>query len=148
MSLVFDTSDFDKKFKEIVKRTIPERVEIGFGRAALQLLNDCVIEVPTVPIKEGWLRGSGSVFVQNKLIGESSFGKPGRANTEYSETIGEHQFVGIVGFNTSYAARLHEGIDFHFTEPSSGAKYLESKLMRNKNRYMEIITNAIREGGR
>jgi hypothetical protein len=148
MPLTFDTSDFDKKFKEIVKRTIPVLVEKGMGKAALQLLNDCVMEVPTVPIKEGWLRGSGSVFVQNKLIGESSFGKPGRANMEYSESIGEHQFVGLVGFNTSYAARLHEGIDFHFTEPSSGAKYVESKLMRNKDRYMEIIANAIKEGGK
>lgn len=148
MSMVFDTSDFDMKFKEIVRTALPERVEIGIGRAGLQLMNDNVMEVPTVPIKEGWLRGSGSVFVQNKLIGESSFGKPGHANTDHSENIGPREFIAVVGFNTPYAAKLHEGITFHFTEPSSGPKYMESKLMRNKIRYMEIIANAIKEGSK
>ena len=148
MSLTFDASDFTKKFKDIVRNAIPERVEIGIGRAALQLLNDNVMEVPTVPIKEGWLRGSGSVFVQNKLIAESTFGKSGKANMDHSESIGPREYVGVVGFNTPYAARLHEGITFHFTEPSSGPKYMESKLMRNKARYMEIIANAIKEGAK
>ena len=41
--------------------------------------------------------------------------------------------------------KMHEGIDFQFTEPSSGAKYLESKLHRNKNRYALIIANRIKE---
>jgi len=144
----WDTSDFDKKFKEIIKKTIPDLIEKGVGRATLQLLNDCVMEVPTVPIKEGWLRGSGSVFVQNKIAAISTFGRPGKANTEHSENIGAGEFVGVCGFNTPYAAKMHEGIDFKFTEPSSGAKYMESKLLRNKARYMTIIANAIKEGAR
>lgn len=148
MSLEFDTSDFDKKFKAIVSRAIPELAEKGIGRATLQLLNDCVMEIPTVPIKEGWLRGSGSVFIQNKLIGVSKFGKPGEANKDHSEAIGSKEYVGVCGFNVPYAAKMHEGINFHFTEPSSGAKYMESKLMRNRNRYMEIIANTIKEGAR
>jgi hypothetical protein len=148
MSLIFDTSDFDRKFRDVVRRAVPERVEVGMGRAALQLLNDCIMEVPTVPIREGWLRGSGSAFVQNKLVGVSTAGLPGMANTDYAESMGPEEFVGVVGFNAPYAARLHEGITFHFTEPSSGPKYLESKLMRNGNRFMEIIAGAIKEGGR
>jgi hypothetical protein len=148
MSLDFDTSDFDRKFMRIVKETVPELVIIGLGRAILQLLNDCVMEIPTVPLKEGWLRGSGSVFVQNKLSGVSGFGRPGFANKTHIDNIGRGEFVGVCGFNTPYAARLHEGIGFHFTEPSSGAKYMEKKLHGNKDRYQEIIANAIKEGGK
>jgi hypothetical protein len=148
MSLVFDTSDFDKKFMNIIKRTIPELTEKGLGRATLQLLNDCVMEIPTVPLKEGWLRGSGSAFVQNKLIGMSSFGKKKFANADHADYLGYGNFIGVVGFNAPYAARLHEGVGFRFTEPSSGAKYLESKLHRNKDRYAEIIANTIKEGGK
>jgi hypothetical protein len=145
---VFDKSDFDKKFKDIIRRAAPELIETGLGRASLQLMNDCVMEVPTVPIKEGWLRGSGSVFVQNKLVHESTFGKAGMANTDHSENLGPRDFVGVVGFNTPYASRLHEGLTFHFSEPSAGPKYMESKMMRNKERYMQIIANAIKEGGK
>ncbi len=146
--LTFDSSDFDRKFQNIVRHAVPEKVLVGVGRAMSQVLNDCVNEVPTVPIDEGWLRGSGSVFVQNKLVDVSTLGKPGFANTEHAEFIPPGQFVGICGFNTPYAASLHEGIKLHFTEPSSGPKYMESKLMRNKGRYMKIIANAIKEGGR
>ncbi|MCX5657850.1 MAG: hypothetical protein NTZ48_06475, partial [Candidatus Omnitrophica bacterium] len=121
--------------------------EKGMGRAGLQLQNDAVMQRPTVPIKEGTLRGSGSVFVQNKLVGISSFGKPGKANTEHSESIPRGAIVAVVGFNTPYAAKLHEGVDFKFSEPSSGPKYLESKLIANKEIYMEIVANTIKEGG-
>ena len=61
----------------------------------------------------------------------------------------------MIGWNTPYAAYTHEGIRKdrthkikHWTEPSSGPKYLESKMIRNKDRYTEIIANAIREGGK
>ena len=147
MELNFDFSDFNTKFKKITEQVVPELAEDGLGRAMLQLLNDCVMEVPTVPLKEGWLRGSGSIFVQNKLMGISSFGKSGKANTEHIEGINFNQLVGVIGFNTPYASKMHEGVDFHFTDPSSGAKYLESKLHRNGERYMLIIANTIKGGG-
>jgi len=67
MEISFNDEDFQRKMKNIVNNAMPEAVEKGLGVAVLQLLNDCIMEVPTVPIKEGWLRGSGSAFVQNKL---------------------------------------------------------------------------------
>lgn len=146
----FDTSDFDAKFKRIVKKAVPALVEKGLGRAMLDLMNDCVMEVPTVPLKEGWLRGSASVFVQNKFVADSTGlpnAKAGKALTVYAENIAPHQFVGLIGFNTSYAAKMHEGIDFHFSEPSSGPKYLESKMITKKNVYMRVIAETIKEGG-
>lgn len=146
MEIRFDFSDFQKKFGDVVRRQVPEATEKGIGVAMLQMLNDCVMEVPTVPIKEGWLRGSGSIFVQNKLVSVSKHGKKKYANTDFSEYIGNERLIGVIGFNTPYAAKMHEGIGYNFTDPSAGAKYLESKMLRNKDTYMLIIANRIKEG--
>jgi hypothetical protein len=142
-----DFSDFNKKFKGVTEKIIPECAEVGMGRAALQLMNDAIMTVPTVPLREGWLRGSGSAFVNNKLIGLSSekHGKAGKANTVSVESMNSDDIVGMVGFNTPYAARIHEGIGFKFREPSSGPKYLESKLMSNGETYFKIIAQAIKD---
>ncbi len=57
------------------------------------------------PILKGILRGSGSVFVGGKMIQSSRVNYPsGTPNTSYTadkDTI-------TIGFNTSYAGRLHE----------------------------------------
>jgi len=92
--------------------------EKGMRRAVGQLLNDCIMKNPTVPHKEGTLRRSGS----RKVIVKS------------------REIVGIVGFNTPYAARLHEHPQFHFTEPGSGGKYLETKLKNYRRDYFWLIT--------
>ena len=146
-SFKLDFSDFTKHCEKLVKSVIPELAEKGIARATMQLLNDAIMEIPTVPIKEGWLRGSGSIFVQNKLAGVSTAGLPGLAATVSTESIKPGDIVGICAFNASYAARLHESIGFKFTEPSSGPKFLEAKLFNNKDRYFRIVANTIKEGG-
>jgi len=138
-----DFSDFNKKF-DIVNKAVAASVERGMGKAGIQLLNDCVLIPPTVPIKEGWLRGSGSVFVENNLVAVSTHGKKGKANEDNREWSGPATILAVVGFNTPYAAKLHEGVDFKFTEPSSGPKYLESKLISRKEIYGKIIADEIR----
>jgi len=145
----FDASDFTKKFGNVVTRVIPERLEVGLGQAMLDLMNDCVMEVPTVPLKEGWLRGSASVFVQNKFLADGSglsMAKAGKAIRSYVENVTKGKFVGLIGFNTPYAAKMHEGVDFHFTEPSSGAKYLESKMITKREHYLKVIADNIKGG--
>lgn len=141
-----DFKDFDNKFKRVIRKTVPALAERGIAKAGMQLLNDSIMQRPTTPILEGWLRGSGSVFVQNRLIGVSSHGKQGKANTDHSESIKGNRIAAVVGFNTPYAARLHEGEGLRFTEPSAGAKFLESKMSRNKGLYMKIVANTIRRG--
>jgi len=95
--------------------------ERGMWKAAGQCLNDCIIKTPTVPLKEGTLRGSGNTAVK----------------------IDRTKVIGTVGLNTPYAARHHE-VKANFTEPGSGTKYLESKLSRYRNDYMKIIAREIR----
>jgi len=77
---------------------------------ALQLLNWTIngsgrVNV-TPPIKDGILRGSGSAFVCGELIGDTKTNYPsGMPNTSYSNQDPEEI---VVGFNTAYAARMHE----------------------------------------
>lgn len=143
----FDFSDFEKRFRKVALTRIPELLEKGLGRAMLVLLGDCVMQVPTVPIKEGWLRGSGSVFVQGKLAGISTHGRPGRAAKSLGMPIKAGELLGVIGFNTPYAAKMHEGIGLNFSEPSAGPKYLESKLHRNRASYMAEVADTVKEGG-
>jgi len=113
----FDTSDFDAKFKRIVKKAVPALVEKGLGRAMLDLMNDCVMEVPTVPLKEGWLRGSASIFVQNKFVADSTGlpnAKAGKEIKAYVENVRAGSFIGLIGFNPPYAARCMRALTFIF----------------------------------
>ena len=144
INIKFDSSEFEKGLKRANEITL-KALEKGMGVAMLSMLGDCINEIPTVPLKEGWLRGSGSVFVDNKLIDVSQSGLPKFALTSLFEPLEEKGLIGVIGFNAPYAAKMHEGIDFHFTEPSSGAKYLETKMHRNKKRYVEIISDEVRK---
>ena len=130
------------KLKEYQKKS-RAAAEQGMGLAMMALQRDCIMETPTVPIDEGTLRGSGSIFVGNKLIGtsESLSKKSGTPNRDYSFT--GNGIVGTVGFNTPYAARWHE-TDANFRETSSGKWYLIDKMKRFKNDYMKIIADVIK----
>jgi len=144
-----DFSEFNEKFFKVTRKIIPASAENGVGAACLQVLNDAVFEVPTVPLKEGWLRGSGSAFVNGNYVGSTEGvggAKAGKANTTPFPMMHAGAVIGHVGFNTPYASRLHEGVGFSFTEPSSGAKFLSSKLQKNRKRYAEIIANRIKGG--
>lgn len=143
MSLKLDYREFDDRLKKLVEQSAPKAIEQGLGKAGGQWLNDAVMKRPTVPLKEGTLRGSGSVHVNGKFVMESPHGKKGKANT--GPTLkGKLDFV-QVGFNTPYAARLHEGINMNFSERGSGPKFLEQKMKERKKLYLRIIANSLKE---
>jgi hypothetical protein len=70
-----------------------------------------------------------------------------------SETIGtcvisQDRIEQDGGFNTEYAARLHEAPDgWDWTLEGSGPKYLETKLARHKDDSMKIIADYVLENG-
>ena len=125
----------------------PELTERLWQKAGMQVLNDAVMETPTVPLDEGTLRGSGSVFVNNKLIGtsqkKSSGGRPNPA-MQNVDLIPEGAVVTVVGFNVPYAARLHEHPEYNFREPGIRAGSSSSeKLIENRNLYLRIVANTL-----
>lgn len=132
------------KGMDYVDEDIHNKAEVGVGRAMVQLQNDAINQQPTAPIKEGFLRGSVSIFVNNKRINTEIEGKTEFRNDVLSQHIEEGQIVGFIGFNVPYAARAHE-VPMNFTEPSAGNKFLESKMSKNKMLYKKIIHNAVVE---
>lgn len=109
------------------KSGYPKVREEALIKAGLQLLNWIVNGSPkesTVPpVLTGLLRGSGSLFVGSKFIiaTPDNSGK-GEPNTSYSAK----ENVVTIGYNTAYAARLHE------TKWNPGERSIRSGNVGNK----------------
>lgn len=119
-----DTRDFDKNFSRVIEKTIPQATKKGLVKAAWEALRDAEKEEPTVPAKEFHLRGSKEVHESKDLF---------------------DLFVEF-GFNIIYAARMHEmpGKEYKDpTTPGSGPKFLEIKIIKYKEKYIEIIALSI-----
>lgn len=57
---------------------------------------------------------------------------------------------GVLKADTPYAASLHEGISRHgtpykFKAPGSGAKWIQSKVLRYKRSYLKMMANKIKQ---
>lgn len=147
----FDDSDFKKKMNELQKQVMPQRMVKALHAAGMALWRDAINVFPTVPLREGWLRGSGSVHVNGKMVFESNEGKPGLANKGDTGMVDDD--VVVVGFNAPYSAVMHEGQRQsgthkvqNWSEPSSGPKFLESKLAMFGKQYQKLMAKVIREG--
>jgi hypothetical protein len=123
MSMTIDFKDFDKGFKKLVEKSAPDDFDKGLFRAGNELLHDAIYVIPKAPFKEGSLRAS--------------------ARTETPK--GEPKGSGILaGFNIVYAHRWHEltpeqDRKISWSLPGSGRKYLESKILMFKDKYVRII---------
>ena len=143
------TLKFDLALEKLIKVdfTVIDRAETGVGRALLQIKTDTVSQVPTAPIREGFLRGSASVHVQKSELpvplGPRE--RPDKKVQGYQVPLQSGKIIGLIGFNVPYASRTHE-VPMNFTDPEAGNKYLESKMANNKMTYKKIIVNAINEG--
>jgi len=91
--------------------TYEKQSEIAKKKVALQLLNfvsngslNCSIVPPKL---NGMLRASGSVFVGSELI-KTTTESGGTPATDHSEP---DDMTITVGYNTPYAARMHEHLD-------------------------------------
>lgn len=123
-----DFSDFDKKFFKFTMKTMPDAFFDAIIETLPYILKDAIEEKPYAPHKSGHLWRSQKVELPKKI---------GKA------------FEAVFGFNTPYAARLHEAPDnWSWTLKGSGPKYLEVKLIKNKNKYMLMITKRARAKAR
>jgi len=122
--LYMDFSEFNKGFEKYLKKHKAESAE-ALEKVAAFVLADAVNEQPTVPKKTGTLRRS-------QAVGKAQIGRKGISI--------------IFGFNTEYAARLHEApSSWNWSEPGSGPKYLQSKLEKNMKKYMKLTAEKIKE---
>jgi hypothetical protein len=129
----------------------------SWGAVGLQLLNFIANGSPNnsrvPPIAKGILRGSGSVFIGSELLGvlPKVSGK-GTPNRELSEKVG----IVTVGYNTAYAARIHENLtpagSFKLGLGSQqsgdvGGQFLTSHLESDGKLLMRIYGKLLKKGG-
>jgi len=129
---------------------------------ALQLLNFVLNgssnERVVPPIRWGVLRGSGSAFVDGVLVGDTKSNYPdGTPNTAYAAEAGDV----TIGFNTAYAARMHEttwvpggATPSKQAEKNPGMladvgnKFVEKHLVADKDALLRMYTDVFkREAG-
>jgi len=132
--LYLDFSDFDKEFYQIVKNAVPDDVRKGLYNAMNELLSDSITKPPQAPKDIGDLWAS-------------------TADTVKVETIGKLLSVSG-GFNIKYAHRHHEAEPgaFKYTKDKGatqpGPKFMQSKMAQFFKRYIEIVAETIRRGGK
>ena len=156
-SLTIDASQVTRNLARLSSRITPKMSRMGVGEASLAILRDTIAEIPTTPIKKSFLRGSGSIFVQDVLVATAAKVDPGLAakdkfvNRTHAAGAPKDVVIGTVGFNAHYAAMWHENEptgwqsrrSTPFTEPTAGRKYLESKMQRNQKQYFAIMQRRI-----
>lgn len=127
-----DFSEFETKLKNLMNNTIPDAAEKGLFNAGNELIRDAKIKPPQAPFKKGDLHARGIVEKPKKTSGGISV---------------------MVGFNIKYAARHHEVPPgtykytlTHVKQP--GPKFLESKMIQYKEKYMGIVAETIRRKGK
>lgn len=154
MSFSVDVSSVLAGLNDLSKLT-PEMCDRAVAQGASRWLRDSIMEMPTVPLEEGTLRGSGSVTVmgQNQPVATgAAFGFTKGSPIQNSGPKQPHAAVAVVSFNTPYAAFQHEGqrqdgshVVTQYSEPSSGAKFLEQPGLTNAQRYGKIMTASLQK---
>jgi|GEM_PF-669805 len=148
-----DVTDFTKKFREIALKTVPAAAEKGMFEAISELKRDADTVVPKTPHLEGNLRGDYTFILegitQSKVEDHSGgmgsdHGGSGDAPTMRS---GAKSIVAKIIFRMPYAAKWHEAVNrkINWSEKGSGPKYLETKLMMFKSKYMNIVASRVRD---
>jgi len=127
-----DTKEFDAKFKWVTNKVIPESAEKGLFNAGNELTRDAINLPPQAPFKTGDLWGSR---ITEKV------------------KVSHNDMSVKVGFNIKYATRQHEVPPgtFHYTRTGAkqpGPKYLESKMVKYKNKYMAVVAESINRKGK
>lgn len=154
LTIDIDMKGLDDGLKKFFGSVDPKARQKALMSMGLQALNNTVNGSPSEdsrpPILTGRLRGSGTVFVGNKRIGDSLYpgGTPATSSGENNSN------VITVGFNTEYAARMHEHLEPYGTpDPITGktfkahrdagtvtGKFLERHLKADKEELMKLFS--------
>lgn len=122
------TTDFDKKFAEIVNKAVPSLAGQALYQQGFQLIKYAIMEEPRCPHKTGRLWNSQRVD-KPKI-------EPGLISVN-------------AGFDCEYAASVHEAPDNrNWTLAGSGPKYLETKLTRHRTEMMQATADKIKGGAK
>lgn len=142
VKITFNDGEYLKGLNEVIENIQNEVDKLQVK--STQGLADALLFVATesqqrAPVDTGDLRGSVKVEIDGDMYSEGV--KGGGINVVGS--LPEKATEGTVSFNTKYAAVQHEQINYN--HPRGGqAKYLESVLLENKDRILNIIADKMR----
>lgn len=139
--------DIVKKLQDGVDR-LNKKNSQGFTDALMFVAGE---SQQRAPADFGDLRGSVKVEINSETYAEGE-----KVNNDSSESkkqkvkipsreinvvgaLPEHATKGSVSFNTKYAAQQHEQINYH--HENGQAKYLESVLLEEPDRILQLIAN-------
>jgi len=131
--ITVDHSAFNRTFFPLVNLIIPDYAGKGLFEAANEMLRDGDNEPPQTPFKHGDLRGSKKVEKPETIAGTISV---------------------EAGYNIKYAIKLHESApgQYRFVPRkgilSPGRKWLETKIVAHKEKYIKIAGLKIRNKGK
>lgn len=138
--IVFDSTDFDRKFNRFMKTTSIEALREGLGKAGEVLMFDILYTDPFAPELTSALRSAISVFV-NKVFRKSSIEarKPELGPEDYTakhftETIPKDTEQVAVVVNAPYAAFQHE-------THKNKSGFVSHKLFGNAYKYLKIVVD-------
>ena len=121
--MTFDTKDFDIKLPRVINKEIPEAAASTFPRVAGMVLRDAILEEPKAPHKTGHLWREQKIEQPKIERGEISI---------------------ELEFDVEYASAVHEmPSNVNWTMIGSGPKFLEAKLLRNKEKYMAELARGM-----
>lgn len=158
-----------KSFTKVLKE-LEAKLAIKVGEVndrVTKAVRDCAVDcisrsVPRAPIESGDLRSAGFAKVNEETVAtgnaDGSITLTGAADIEItgSEVVAEIGYAGV-----PYARRQHEEIGWRHDRTDGyrrkdgttvnmvaggQAKYLESVIVENIDRYRDIITDAAKEG--
>jgi len=126
-AFTLDTRDFDIKFPDVCNNQIPEAAATSFYKVAGMVIADAILEQPRAPHDSGNLWRSQLIEAPQIKAGE----------------------IGIeLGFDAEYAAAVHEmPSNVNWKMAGAGSKFLEAKLIRNKEKYMAELARGMQGPG-
>ena len=129
LSITTDISSF-KQLLVTLRTKVPQATVAGVDVAMRSLKDDCLTKPPAVP------RETGDLADSHKILPTTQLG---------------NEIIGTLKVSTPYAASLHEGISrwgtpYKFKTPGTGAKWVQSKLLRYGQKYIDIAIRVARKG--
>ena len=129
ISITTDVSQF-KQLLVTLRVRVPKATVAGMDVVMRNFKNDCLTKPPAVP------RDTGHLADSHKVLPTKQFGT---------------EIIGTLEVSTPYAASLHEGISrwgtpYKFKTPGTGAKWVQSKLLRYGQKYIDTVIRVARKG--
>ena len=120
------------KFKQLLiemKAKVPQATIVGVDAAMEEFRKDCLEVPPKVPYEGGFLAEHHEIL-PTKMRGD--------------------EIIGTLRVPGPYAASIHEGISrwgtpYKYKTPGTGAKWIQSKLLRYGRKYIDIVIKYARK---